>query len=189
MSSADYDAGETFGNVPSKWSNAGNHGYGNEHGTRCPPRGLPDAPTNLRKQGRTNTKAKEDCDQTEDHIISVFISTLGLLTLYITRRFASIVRSSSWRCLKMSLNTYHWYKCLLYGVPAESLSMLRRSAKLSLTLPASNLLFIRLSTASDLLFSGVLPILRESFQCTPVECGQAGLCLKLSPVSPYPFPG
>ncbi|VEL41822.1 unnamed protein product [Protopolystoma xenopodis] len=32
---ADYDAGEMFGNVPSQWSNAGNHEYYDiEHRTR-----------------------------------------------------------------------------------------------------------------------------------------------------------
>ncbi|VEL11501.1 unnamed protein product, partial [Protopolystoma xenopodis] len=54
-------AGKTFGNVPSQWCNAGNHGYyGRGHRTRYVPQGLPDAPTKLRKQVRTNTiKLKE----------------------------------------------------------------------------------------------------------------------------------
>ncbi|VEL11304.1 unnamed protein product [Protopolystoma xenopodis] len=35
------DAGETFGNVPSQWSNAGNHEcYGIEHGSRYISQGL-----------------------------------------------------------------------------------------------------------------------------------------------------
>ncbi|VEL07098.1 unnamed protein product [Protopolystoma xenopodis] len=41
------DAGETFGNVPSQWSNAGNHKYyGSGNRTRYVPQGLTDAATN-----------------------------------------------------------------------------------------------------------------------------------------------
>ncbi|VEL37071.1 unnamed protein product [Protopolystoma xenopodis] len=50
------DAGETFGNVPSKWSNAGNHEHcGGGYGTMYVLQGLPDSPTKLRKQCRTNS--------------------------------------------------------------------------------------------------------------------------------------
>ncbi|VEL22062.1 unnamed protein product [Protopolystoma xenopodis] len=47
--------------MPLKWSIVGNHEYsGRGHGTRYVPQGLPEAPTKLRKHGRTNTvKLKE----------------------------------------------------------------------------------------------------------------------------------
>ncbi|VEL32656.1 unnamed protein product [Protopolystoma xenopodis] len=41
------DAGETFGNIPSRLSNVANHEEpGRGHGTRYVPHGLPDAPIN-----------------------------------------------------------------------------------------------------------------------------------------------
>ncbi|VEL12198.1 unnamed protein product [Protopolystoma xenopodis] len=50
------DAGETFANVPGRWSNAGNREYsGRGHGTRYVPQGDSEAPTKLPKRGRTNT--------------------------------------------------------------------------------------------------------------------------------------
>ncbi|VEL33454.1 unnamed protein product [Protopolystoma xenopodis] len=53
---ADFDACETFKNVPGQWPNAGNHKYyGRGHRTRYVPLGLPDAPIKLRKRGPTNT--------------------------------------------------------------------------------------------------------------------------------------
>ncbi|VEL08052.1 unnamed protein product [Protopolystoma xenopodis] len=53
---ADYNTGETYGHVPSQWCDAGNHEYyGRGHKTRYVSPGLPDAPTKLRKQDRTNS--------------------------------------------------------------------------------------------------------------------------------------
>ncbi|VEL40175.1 unnamed protein product [Protopolystoma xenopodis] len=50
------DAGETFRDVPSQWSNAGNHEfYGRRHENRYVPQSLPDAPTKLQKQALANT--------------------------------------------------------------------------------------------------------------------------------------
>ncbi|VEL32988.1 unnamed protein product [Protopolystoma xenopodis] len=50
-----YDAGETIGNVPGQRSNAENHEYyARGYGTRYVPQGISDAPTELRKQGRTH---------------------------------------------------------------------------------------------------------------------------------------
>ncbi|VEL36523.1 unnamed protein product [Protopolystoma xenopodis] len=64
----DYDAGETFGNVPNQWSNGVNHEYyGRGQVTMYVPQGLPDAPTRLRKQDRTLTiKLKETATKKKD---------------------------------------------------------------------------------------------------------------------------
>ncbi|VEL34420.1 unnamed protein product [Protopolystoma xenopodis] len=51
----DYDTGETIGNVPSQWCDAGNHEYHvRGHGTRYVLLGLHYAPTNLRNRRLTN---------------------------------------------------------------------------------------------------------------------------------------
>ncbi|VEL26135.1 unnamed protein product [Protopolystoma xenopodis] len=55
---ANYDDGETFGNVPRPWSNVRHHEYyGEGPGTRYVPQGLRDAPNKLRKT-RSNQRYK-----------------------------------------------------------------------------------------------------------------------------------
>ncbi|VEL41609.1 unnamed protein product [Protopolystoma xenopodis] len=55
----DYDAGETFGNVPRPWSYSGNDDADNGLRTICVPLSLPANMTMLRKQGQTLSNIKE----------------------------------------------------------------------------------------------------------------------------------
>ncbi|VEL29534.1 unnamed protein product [Protopolystoma xenopodis] len=53
---ADYDAGDTFGDVPRPRFNFGNEHADNGLRTRCVPLSLPTNMTMLRKQGQTTSK-------------------------------------------------------------------------------------------------------------------------------------
>ncbi|VEL37356.1 unnamed protein product [Protopolystoma xenopodis] len=65
---ADYDAGETFENVPSRLSDAGNRDsyYGRRRRTRCVLLSHPDNKTKLRQRGQpTSINRKETATITE----------------------------------------------------------------------------------------------------------------------------
>ncbi|VEL40526.1 unnamed protein product [Protopolystoma xenopodis] len=72
---ADYDAGETSGNVLRPRSD-----FGNDHAdmgprTRCVPLSLPTNMTKLRKQGQTTSRQRKETATTKGHITLVFIPT------------------------------------------------------------------------------------------------------------------
>ncbi|VEL12055.1 unnamed protein product [Protopolystoma xenopodis] len=64
---ADYDAGETFGNVPRPRLNFGNDNADNGPRTRCVSIIFPTNMTMLRKQGQTTSMKKVSSSETREH--------------------------------------------------------------------------------------------------------------------------
>ncbi|VEL40579.1 unnamed protein product [Protopolystoma xenopodis] len=81
---ADYDAGETPGNVPCLRFNFGNDYADNRPRTRCVPISLPTNMTMLRKQGETTSKNERRLRPHKRPHFLVFIPTIIFYSLHLS---------------------------------------------------------------------------------------------------------